>query len=235
MKIWALADLHLSFGAPAKNMDVFGENWHGYAQKIEASCKKLISEDDLLLIAGDISWALKLEEAQLDLEWVEKLPGTKVMIRGNHDYWWSSPTKVRKALGKSTHIIQHDVFMWHQIAIGGTRLWDCPNLSPPLLGDAGINQEKLWQRELGRLEISLKSMPEDAKHKIVMVHYPPTNTDLVSTRATELFEKYKIDACIFGHLHAIQKGPALWGEKAGVKYFLTASDYLDFCPIEIKL
>lgn len=235
-KVWALADFHLSFGAPAKNMDVFGEAWHGYAEKIEASCKELVATDDLLLIAGDISWALKLEEAKKDLDWIEKLPGTKLMIRGNHDYWWSSKSKVEKILGPTCHILQNNAYVYEDIAITGTRLWDCPDWTSYDSAEAKETSEKIWTRELGRLELGLKALEITGKKKrLVMVHYPPTTTDLIDTQATQLLEKANVNACVFGHLHALKPGKALWGQKKGVSYYLTSSDYLDFRPVRIDI
>ncbi len=124
MTVWAIADLHLSFGIKDKEMDVFGKEWHNHHAKIEQHWREDITNEDLVLLAGDISWAKRLEEALPDLSWINALPGTKVMIRGNHDYWWSSPSKVRDALPSSLHIIQNDTFEWNDVAIAGSRLWD---------------------------------------------------------------------------------------------------------------
>jgi uncharacterized protein len=235
-KIWALADFHLSFGAPAKNMDVFGPAWHGYAEKIEKSCKELIAPEDLLLIAGDISWAMKLEEAKKDLDWIERLPGIKLMIRGNHDYWWSSKSKVQKILGPSCQILQNSAYVYEDVAITGTRLWDCPDWTSHESLEAKETNARIWERELSRLELGLSALEQAGKKKrIVMLHYPPTTTDLVDTQVTKLLEKASVDVCVFGHLHALQPGKALWGKKEGVSYYLTSSDYLSFRPIHIEI
>ena len=122
MNVWSLSDLHLSISTPSKDMAVFGAVWEGYMAKIEANWKKLVEQEDLVLIAGDTSWAMKLEDALIDLKWIDNLPGTKVLIKGNHDYWWNSVTKIREALPKSLHIIQNDVFDFQDYSIGGTRL-----------------------------------------------------------------------------------------------------------------
>ena len=124
MTIWALADLHLSFGVPDKEMDVFGPKWKNHPEKIRANWEKLVKPDDLVLLPGDISWGMHPEEALPDLNWIDSLPGTKVMIRGNHDYWWTSISKVEKVLPKSIHVIQNNIYRWKDVIICGARLWD---------------------------------------------------------------------------------------------------------------
>jgi uncharacterized protein len=128
VKIWAIADLHLCFSTPEKSMEIFGEAWKNYLQKIEYHWRENVREEDLVLIAGDISWAASLEKALVDLHWIDKLPGIKVMIRGNHDSWWTSINKVRLSLPQSLHCIQNDVFVWNEVAIAGTRLWIALNI-----------------------------------------------------------------------------------------------------------
>jgi uncharacterized protein len=249
MSVWAIADLHLSFGIPNKKMDVFGSVWTNYTQTIENAWRASIKEKDLVLIAGDISWATKLEDAIPDLEWIHRLPGTKVLIKGNHDFWWHSLAKIKKILPPSCHLIQNDSFMWHDIAIAGTRLWDDPQLSFHNIidfkeqenvkklteDDTSEEKEKIYVRELDRLEISLKSMSPSAKTRLVMTHYPPIGPYLEETRASQLLEKYHVDCCVFGHLHSVKPDLHLFGEKNGVRYFLTACDYLEkFQPLKIQ-
>jgi predicted phosphohydrolase len=248
MAIWALADLHLSFGVPNKQMDVFGPQWKDYTAKIEAQWRASIAPDDLVLIAGDISWAKLLEEARPDLEWIGQLPGTKVLLRGNHDYWWNSLSKIKTILPPSCHLIQNNSFTWHDVSVGGTRLWDVPGLSfndvidfksyactkPLTESDNSAESQKIYQRELGRLETSLKSMNPHAKTRIVMTHYPPIGPACQETEVSQLLEKYRINICVFGHLHNVKSGLKLFGELHGVHYYLTACDYLpDFKPLRI--
>lgn len=126
MAVWAIGDLHLSFGTPEKKMDVFGPHWIDHPKKIEAHWREKITKDDLVLIPGDISWSKSIAGAMPDLEWIHSLPGTKVMIRGNHDYWWSSLKRLREIMPPSIHLIQNDTFTWNNIIIGGARLWDTP-------------------------------------------------------------------------------------------------------------
>lgn len=218
-------------------MDIFGPGWSNYMERIQTHWNACVLPDDLVLIPGDISWAMKLEQALIDLKWIDQLPGTKVMIRGNHDYWWSSASKVRAILPPSIHIIQNDAFTWNDYSIGGTRLWDTSEYN---FSDAHIetfdhhvpdDQEKIYDRELGRLELSLKAMKTNKR--IVMTHYPPISADLKESRVSKLLEKYHVSHCCFGHLHNIKKEISLFGEKNGVDYVFTAADYLEFKPQKI--
>lgn len=237
MTVFAIADLHLSVSVPEKDMKVFGPKWTHYMERIADHWNALVKDKDLVLIPGDISWAMKLEEAIKDLEWIEALPGTKVMIRGNHDYWWSSPSKVRSILPPSIHIIHNDAFDFEGISIAGTRFWDSPEFDFLHYVNADLSpqpvDEKIFRRELGRLELSLKSLNRQAKKRIVMTHYPPISADLKSSSVSQLLEDYHVDYCLFGHLHNLKEGLNLFGEKNGVHYMLTAADYLDFCPRKV--
>ena len=237
MNIWAIADLHLCKGVPEKNMEIFGDAWSNYMDRMAENWKKVVQDDDLVLLAGDISWAMKLEHAALDLDWIDALPGTKVMIRGNHDYWWSSASKVRSILPPSLHIIQNDVFNWEGISIAGARFWDTPEFNfihcfaesfPPLPID-----EKIYKRELGRLEMSLKQLDQSAKCRIAMTHYPPIGTDLKPSAVSALLEEYNVQSCVFGHLHNIKEEAAQFGKKDGVDYIFVAADFLEFMPKKI--
>lgn len=245
--IWAIADLHLSFGVPDKEMSVFGPQWANHAQQIETHWRACISQDDLVLIAGDISWALHIEEARPDLEWVGQLPGTKVLLRGNHDYWWQSLSKIKPVLPPSCHLIQNNSYTWNDVSIGGTRLWDTaeygfrdyidyqdnPRAKPLTQKDDSQDVERIFQRELGRLETSLRALDKKAEKRMIMTHYPPISAELKDSRVSGLLEKYKVDVCVFGHLHNVKKDRAMFGTYHGVQYYLTAADYLDFKPLKI--
>jgi uncharacterized protein len=248
MPVWAIADLHLSFGVPNKGMEVFGQQWADHHQKIADNWRSRINADDLVLIPGDISWAMRPEEAKADLDWIHQLPGTKVILRGNHDYWWSSLKKVEEVTPPSIHLIQNNSFKWKNIAIGGTRLWDSPDFSfnsyveyvenpraKKLLEPETPPEEtqKVFQRELGRLELSLKSLDKQSPIRIAMTHYPPISADLKNSPAGAILEKYGINYCVFGHLHNIRPKTPMFGTKNGVKYILTSCDYLEFNPIKV--
>lgn len=248
MAIWAIADLHLSFGVPDKKMDVFGPEWKDHAEKIELAWKESISPQDLILIPGDISWAMRPEEARPDLEWIGQLPGTKVFLKGNHDYWWGSLSKVKQILPSSCHVIQNNSFNWQDVSIAGTRLWDVPGLNFADVIDFKENNrakaltafdqseelEKVYQRELGRLEMSLQTLNPQAKLKIAMTHYPPIGLDLQDSEVSKLLEKYQIQVCVFGHLHSLKPGLSLFGSHNGIQYVLASCDYLNFKPIKIR-
>ncbi|MCB1118789.1 MAG: metallophosphoesterase [Chlamydiia bacterium] len=246
MAIWVIGDLHLAVAVPDKDMAVFGPAWEGYMERMAAAWKGCVGEKDLVLLPGDISWAMRPEEARVDLEWIERLPGTKVMIRGNHDYWWSSLSKVKKVLPPSLHVVQNDAFQWEDGAIAGARLWDTDEYRFDALierrenprerrsEEAEDKSELIFQRELNRLELSLQALDPKAKWKIAMTHYPPIGLDLAPSRASQLLEKYGVDTCVFGHLHNVPPGKAPFGTARGVTYHLTSADYLEFRPQLIK-
>lgn len=250
MAVWAIADLHLSFATPNKEMDVFGEQWRDHASKIATNWRQSIQEDDLVLLPGDISWAMNLEQALPDLEWIHRLPGTKVMIRGNHDYWWSSVKKVSHKLPPSLHIVQNDSFSWGRYSIAGSRLWDSLEYrfdkyiarlptdkikNVPFLFAKEVDREqeiKIFQRELLRLEMSLKTLSPSTVTRIAMTHYPPIGISLNDSSASALLEKYNVDICAFGHLHnVVHDFDPLFGTKNGVRYYLVAADYCNFTPL----
>jgi uncharacterized protein len=242
--IWAIADLHLCFSTPEKSMEIFGEAWKDYPQKIRTNWLEKVSEEDLILIAGDTSWASSLDKALIDLNWIAELTGTKLLLRGNHDIWWSSLAQLRKQLPPSLHCIQNDCFLWKGVAIGGSRLWDSHEYrfdslidfqkiktAPPERDLA--QEEKVFQRELHRLELSLQQLPIQADLRLAMTHYPPIGPNLLPSRAAHLLEKYQVQCVVFGHLHQVKKNIPLFGEIRGIRYILTAADYLNFSPIPI--
>ncbi len=247
MAIWAIADLHLSFGVPDKAMDVFGPRWHRHAERVKENWLAKISEDDLVLIAGDISWAKATADALPDLTWIHELPGTKVMIRGNHDYWWDSLKKLKEILPPSIHVIQNNAFEWQDVSIGGCRLWDTAEYSydddveymetslttKPFIEEDIAAAEKIFIRELARLEMSLKCLNQKARLRLVMTHYPPIGPDLKPSRASKLMTDYHVDVCVFGHLHNVVEGNLPLGTQDGVRYILTACDYINCDPVRI--
>lgn len=224
-------------------MDIFGKEWLNHTERVAANWKEQIGPDDLVLLAGDISWAKRTEDAIPDLAWIDALPGKKVMIRGNHDYWWPSYSKLLSLPFRTIQYIHNNALLVDQVAIGGSRLWDNDaidisdyfHVAPSAWAEQPSTEEneKVYQRELYRLEESLKKMNPNAALKIAMVHYPPVGPDLKSTPASDLFEKYKVDICVFGHLHGLAK-PISYGTARGVAYYLTACDHLQCAPLQIK-
>ncbi len=243
MSIWTLSDLHLSVSKPSKDMGFFGPDWEGYMEKIKDNWLSSIRSGDLVLIPGDICWAMTLEEAKVDLEWIDKLPGTKLILKGNHDYWWASSSKMKAAMPPSIHFIYNNVFNWNGITIGGSRLWDTEeyrfdpfitfkeNLKAKKKLSNPDEDQRIFRRELEKLRLSLKSLDKEASLRIAMVHYPPIGADLAPSAASAILEEFKIDVCTFGHLHSVVKGSLPFGEKNGVRYVFSSCDYLDFKPV----
>lgn len=250
MAVYALADTHLAFSVPQKSMEAFGPLWGNYTDKIAENWRKVVKDEDLVLIPGDISWAMYLEEALIDLKWIDALPGTKLIIRGNHDYWWNSPKKMREVMPPSIHLIQNDVFNWNGISFGGARLWDTEEfnfsgyvefqenprarkISPEEFANKQEQDRKLFERELERLKLSLQKLDPKAKTRVALTHYPPVGADLKPSRASHILEEFKIQICVFGHLHNLKKNSLPFGEARGVRYILTSCDYLNFAPLRI--
>ena len=226
MSIWAIADLHLG-NAVNKPMDIFGDQWGNHQEKIKEGWQSVVGEGDLVIIPGDISWAMQLSEAVFDLEWIASLPGKKVMVRGNHDYWWSSLKKIQEILPESLSVIQNNHFPWGDIAVCGTRGW----LSPEDQRSASEADEKIYRRELQRLELSLKSARESGFEKIIAaLHFPPFAYGMKSSGFTQLISEYKVKYCIYGHLHAEAIKNAFVGESEGVEYVFASADFLNFTP-----
>lgn len=224
MRIFAISDLHLSFSSD-KPMDVFGTAWENHTQRLADNWQTTVGEQDLVLMPGDISWAMQLRNAAEDLDFLGKLNGKKLIIRGNHDYWWNSLTQVRAFLPSSVFALQNDAFETQRYSIGGTRLWS--------LEDAKTESGRhIYNREIERLKLSLGRM-ESCKEKIVMTHYPPFDEARQQTAATDILEENTVRTVVYGHLHGKAHCGAFNGEKNGIRYQLVSADYLRFCPIQI--
>ncbi len=232
MKIYAISDLHMSTNTH-KPMEVFGGNWIGYMEKIRADWKEKVTENDLVLIGGDISWAMSLEDAVEDLKSIADLQGKKILIKGNHDYWWSAIGKVRDALPENFFALQNDAIKIGDAVICGSRLWSVPG-SP----DFGAQDEKIYLREAERLKLSLKNaknLLEDGDKLIALIHYPPFNVKRENTLYTDLFEEYNVNAVIYGHLHGKSVRADKSVEKNGIKYLLTSCDQVNNKLVEVIL
>lgn len=230
MKIWGISDLHLSFSGD-KPMDIFGDHWADHAGQMASSWDKLVGADDIVLCPGDLSWAMKLENAAPDLAWIGERPGLKVLGRGNHDYWWSSIGKVRAALPASCVALQNDAIDLGSVVIAGSRAWCMPG-SWEFEKDAVANQ-KIYDREVLRLEMSLKDAQAKAQGRpiIAAIHYPPLGSAGAPTQLSELLEKYGVTLCVYGHLHGERSHASSFkGLKNGIEYRLIACDFLKFIP-----
>jgi predicted phosphohydrolase len=227
MALYAISDLHLGFNED-KPMDIFGEKWTGHPEKIKSNWIKKVKKEDTVLIAGDISWAMNSDSSRIDLQWIEELPGRKILSRGNHDYWWNSISKLN-ALFENTKFLQNNYYSYEEYAICGTRGWICPG------GDKFTEKDgKIYLRELIRLRLSLDEAKKNGFSKfIVMLHYPPTNERFEESEFVKIIKEYGVEKVIYGHLHGPSLKRVLNGEVDGVEYIMTSADFLDFDPIEI--
>jgi predicted phosphohydrolase len=230
MNIYAIGDLHLSATAD-KPMDVFGGNWQGHFEKIKSSWLEVVQSDDVVLICGDISWAMKLEDAVVDLQSLAGLPGKKVFIRGNHDYWWSGISRVRAAAPDDSFIfLQTDSVKIGEYVIVGSRGWSCPG-SPEFTE----HDEKLYLREVERFKLAFadaERKKEEGDKVIAMVHFPPFTSKQEDTESNRLFEEKGVENVVFGHIHGAAYFP-LRTIKNGVTYHLSACDKVAFKLIKI--
>lgn len=230
MRIFAIADVHLSFSSE-KPMDVFGPAWDRHTDRLKAAWEASVGEDDLVLIPGDISWAMTLKGAEPDFAFLGALPGKKLLLRGNHDYWWSSVTKVRSALPEGMRAIQNDTVIYGDYAIGGSRGWTFPG-GETVPGAEESKDRHIYERELMRMELSLRMMPE-GKRRVFMTHFPPCDVMHPDTAVTALMERYGVETVVYGHLHGPSHRLAFSGEHNGVRYLFAAADKLGFSPLLI--
>ncbi len=224
MKVFAISDPHLSFDEN-KPMNIFGSVWENHWDDICADWNARVTDDDVVLIAGDISWAMKLEEAIADINKIGVLKGKKVLIRGNHDYWWTSYKKILSVLPENTYCLQNNAIKLGNYVICGSRGWTVPELGVT----PEEHDEKIYMREKMRLELSLKEgkkLLEEGDKLIAMTHYPPFNSRYLSSEFTDLFKEYGVDKVVYGHLHGNLSRTHLEYEKQGITYYLTSCDKL---------
>lgn len=221
MKVYAISDLHLSFGAN-KPMEVFGGNWENYLSQIVEDWNSKVNEDDVVLIAGDISWAMKLSETEEDFAFLSRLKGTIIIIRGNHDYWWNSITAVRSILPPNVIAIQNDAVKIGNYVICGTRGWTVPEVD-----FASEHDERIFKREVIRLDLTLRyasGLMDENSTLICMMHFPPHNTKRQSNAFLDLFKEYNVDKVVYGHLHSKKVKPDLNFKLGKQEFFLTSCD-----------
>ena len=227
MALYAIGDLHLCLGAP-KPMDIFGGAWVGYMEKLRQGMQVLTGEDTLVLM-GDLSWALDLESAKADFAWIAALPGRKIILKGNHDYWWSTAAKFTKFCQENgfenLFLLNNNCYFYENTAICGTRGWFYEEER------SGQHDEKVFRRELGRLEASLKAAGE--REKLVFLHYPPRYKGYECPEILALLERYGVRRCFYGHLHGGSRSLAREGLWNNVEYRLLSADQLDFRPMQI--
>ena len=222
MNIYSISDLHLSFAKP-KYMDIFGDNWKNHSEKIKDSWLSLVSKNDVVLLPGDLSWAMNLENVAKDIEFIENLPGKKILVKGNHDYWWQSLNKISRKEYKDCYFIQGNAFVFGDYVFCGARGWILPEDNRLTTED-----DKIYKRELLRLRMSLENA-EKNKSIIVLLHYPPFFIDGSPSKFIEIIENYPVIACVYGHIHGyFGDRKFLTGMYNNINYYLVSSDYLEF-------
>lgn len=221
MKIYAISDLHISTNSN-KPMDVFGASWVGYLDKIKADWREKVTDNDVVLIGGDISWAMKIEDAKADLDTLKDLKGKKIFIKGNHDYWWSGIGKVRDIMPENCFAVQNDSVKFENVVFCGSRGWNVPG-SP----DFGKDDMKIYLREAERFKMSLNSAAKsllEGDKLVVLIHFPPFNLKKEDTEFTRLFEEFGVHSVIYGHLHGKNVHADKRTVKNGINYYLTSCD-----------
>ena len=230
MAIFTIADLHLSFNTN-KPMNIFGTNWENYEEKIKKDWQEKVTEKDLVVLPGDFSWAMYLDETEKDFAYINSLPGKKILLKGNHDYWWSTVTSMRKYIKEKNFenidFLINNSYECENKIIVGTRGW-------ALTEDT--EDKRLTQREVARLELSIKSGIEQygtEKEIIAFMHYPPITKNNLNTEYIKILKKYNIKRCFYGHLHASAIQDAIEGNIDGIEFKLVSADGLDFKILKI--
>lgn len=206
-------------------MNIFGSSWENYLQEIEQSWAENVCEDDIVLISGDISWAMTLDEFKKDLEYLKKFKGKIILNRGNHDYWWSSITQIRNILPQNIFALQNDFIRFENYLICASRGWELPERNQ----EADATMQKMLERERIRMELSLSAMQKNRKEGdkvIYMIHYPPFNSTRQQNAFLDLLEKYKVDIVVYGHLHGTNIKSVKYEERNGIKFYLTSCDQI---------
>ena len=231
MSLFVIADLHLSFGCN-KPMDVF-PGWKDYTQRLEQNWRSLVKESDTVVIAGDVSWAMKLEETEQDFAFIHRLPGQKILMKGNHDYWWSTKSKIERFLQEkgftSMKVLHNNAYIVENVAVCGTRGW--------LYNSETEEDIKIVNREVGRLVASLDAAVRQDAHAqpSVFLHYPPVYGNMACAGILDVLETRHIEQCYFGHIHGNQASKkAVRGNYHGIKMHLISCDYVNFMPILVK-
>lgn len=224
MSLYAIGDLHLSLGTD-KPMDVFGGRWENYVEKIKEGFS-VLNDDDLTVICGDISWGMSMDETLEDFKFIDRLPGKKIILKGNHDYWWTTATKAKKFFAENDittiDILHNNCFKYENIALCGTRGWFYEE------SKGNEHDKKVMNREIMRLDASLKAAGEGEKY--VFMHYPPKYNNYECPEILELLRKYDVRRCIYGHIHGSGCAFAFNGMYGNAKFDLVSADYIQFEP-----
>lgn len=227
MKLFAISDIHLP-GGQNKPMDRFGDNWGNHWANIRADWCERVGKEDIVLLPGDISWAMTLPEAAEDLAQIGELPGSKILLKGNHDYWWSSLSRVRALLKENCYALQNDALAVNGQVFCGSRGWVIPTAK------SDEEEIKIFRREIMRLEMSLQAAAKKGGATVALLHYPPFLPDRKPTAVTRLLEDYGVKLAVYGHLHDVPEQPAEVCLNK-VEYHLVSCDYLNFRLKELPL
>ena len=239
MSLFAISDLHLSIGSgPKKSMEVFGSRWNDYINKLAKNWRAVITPKDSIVIAGDISWALRLEEAREDLLFIDSLPGTKYIGKGNHDFWWSTAAKMQKLFddnGISTlKILYNNAYETENMIICGSRGWFTDKTLQKTVGD--VEYEKIINREAVRLRLALdealRLRGDTDREILVFLHFPPVYREFSCPEIISLLHEYGIKRCFYGHIHGSYTIPRSF-KCEGIEMIMTAADFLDFAALPI--
>ncbi|MBE6984284.1 MAG: serine/threonine protein phosphatase [Ruminococcaceae bacterium] len=229
MALYAIGDLHLSFGTN-KPMDVFGGAWNGYVEKLNEGLK-IIKPEDTTVLLGDLTWGMDMKQAREDFAFINNIPGRKLIIKGNHDYWWTTATKFYKFCEENgfsnMFILNNNAYEYEELALCGTRGWFFEEDAAE-----GSHNDKIFKRELIRLETSLKAAGD--RIKLCFLHYPPRYRGYECPEILELLKKYGVRQCCYGHLHGESHKLAIEGLHDGVEFRLCAADFINFTPIRIR-
>lgn len=230
MEVYSISDLHLSINSN-KPMDIFGPVWENSFEKIKEDWNEKVNDDDIVLLCGDLSWAMKLEDAIEDIKLLNSLKGKKILLKGNHDYWWQGITSLRSVLPKNFYAIQNDALKIENFIFCGTRGWVMPE------GKQNTEENiKIYKREVERLKLSLSQMQKLRTENdiiICLMHYPPFNQNEDDNEFTKLLEEYKVNVVVFGHLHGNRSGYKLKTLKNNIQYFISSCDLIDNKLIKI--
>lgn len=234
MSLFALSDTHLSLYND-KPMDIFGNRWQDYASKLDKGWRAVVTDRDTVVIAGDVSWGISLEEAKKDLLYIDSLPGQKIISKGNHDYWWSTAAKINAFFEQNNittiKTMHNNAFNVENITVCGTRGWFSEGKNAPKEAD----YDKIVAREAGRLELSLKEGVKlsETNEKIVFLHFPPVYNDYVCNEIIEVLHRYDVKRVFYGHIHGVYNLPQTF-DYDGISFSITSADYLNFVPALIN-
>lgn len=242
MSLFVMADLHLSTNKSTnKSMEVFGRRWQGYMEKIRRNWSAVVNDNDTVVIPGDISWAMNIEEALHDLKFIDSLPGRKIIAKGNHDFWWSTLTKMKSFFAEqhisSIDILHNNALETEEFIICGSRGWFNDESFQNAVGGTAVDYEKIVAREVVRLSLSLEEGTKlkqlsPQKEILVFLHFPPVYGEFICREIIEVLQKYNIKTCFYGHIHGVYYIPRTI-EFEGIDFVLTASDFLNFSPMPV--